>query len=380
MGRKHTPEGPMPRLLVANVTYQICEFDIISCHIAVDDVMRRWRSIPDQYRRERQQRSRSGDAGYVKRKYIYYDRLSFLASILDLRPTQSNLTDRGTGSETDPIIDPGSAGEEVAGPSSPPTRSRGEESSQDVPLSAPQSPPPGPSGAAAASATAEDQGNISSSPTGHIRGSPQPAATSRRGSRRRQIPAPDTRTNLDTGVLNYLARVNTDDGEEAYSRCLANYLRALSREVRLRIRGCFQILLDACTYPNTPYELFEYIERWQLSPRNLMRLRHPPQMQAQAGSEDPQIRGPTPHPLPPTTQPSIQQPQMSVSSQPHQYGHLFPPSVGGWSQPGWGRYGYIGGYEPRAYHSQQDAPPHYYSGKYPQHSQEAGQFPHHGHQ
>ncbi|XP_073423384.1 uncharacterized protein [Dendrobates tinctorius] len=157
----------------------------------LDDVMRRWRSIREQYRRERQQRSRSGDAGYVKRKYIYYDRLSFLAPILDLRPTQSNLTDRGTGSETNPIIDPGSAGEEVAGPSSPPTRSRGEESSQNVPLSAPQSPPPGPSGAAAASATAEDQGNISSSPTGHIRGSPQPAATSRRGrSRRQQIPAP----------------------------------------------------------------------------------------------------------------------------------------------------------------------------------------------
>ncbi|XP_073434396.1 uncharacterized protein [Dendrobates tinctorius] len=315
----------------------------------VEDVMKRWRSIWDQYRRERQQRSRSGDAGYVKRKYIYYDRLSFLAPIMDLRPTQSNFTDRGTGSETDPIIDPGSAGEEVAGPSSPLTRSRGEESSQDVPLSAPQSPSPGPSGAAAASAPAEDQGNNSSSPTGHIRGSPQPAATSRRGrSRRHQIPAPDTRTNVDTGVLNYLARVNTNDGEEAYSCSLANYLRALSREVRLHIRGCFQFLLDACTYPNTPYELFEYIERWQLSPRNLMCLRHPPQMQAQAGSEDPQIRGPTPHPLPPTTQPSIQQPQMSASSQPHQYGHLYPPSVGGWSQPGWGRYRYLGGYEPRA--------------------------------
>ncbi|XP_073446028.1 uncharacterized protein [Dendrobates tinctorius] len=338
--------------------------------------MRRWRSIRDQYRRERQQRSRSGNTGYVKRKYIYYDRLSFLAPILDLRPTQSNLTDRGTGSETDPIIDPGSAGEEVAGPSSPPTRSRGEDSSQDVPLPAPQSPPPGPSGAATASARAEEQGNINSSPTDHIRGSPQPAATSQRGrSRRRQIPATDTCTNVDTGVLNYLARVNSDDGEEAYSRSLANYLRALSREVRLRTRGCFQILLDACTYPNTPYKLFEYIERWQLSSKNLMRLRHPPQMHAQAGSEDPQIRGPTPHP--PS---SIQQPQMSASSQPHQYGHLLPPSVGGLSQPGWGRYGYVGGYETRAYHSQQDAPPHYYSGQYPQHSQEAGHFQHHGHQ
>ncbi|XP_073432778.1 uncharacterized protein [Dendrobates tinctorius] len=98
----------------------------------MEDVMRRWRSIRDQYRRERQQRARSGDAGHIKRKYIYYDdRLSFLAPILDLRPTQSNLTERETGSDTEPIIDPGSVGEEVAGPSSPPPRSMGEDSSQE---------------------------------------------------------------------------------------------------------------------------------------------------------------------------------------------------------------------------------------------------------
>ncbi|XP_073411083.1 uncharacterized protein [Dendrobates tinctorius] len=239
---------------------------------ALEDVMRRWRSIRDQYRRERQQRSRSGDAGHLKRKYIYYDRLSFLAPILVLRPTQSNLTERGTGSDTEPIIDPGSVGDEVAGPSSPPPRSMSEESSQENPVPVPQTPPPGPS-AAAPSAIQEEQGNMSSSPTAQIRRSPQPAGPSRRGRRRRQIPVQDTRTNVDTGVLNYLARVNNDDGEEAYSHSLALYLHGLSREVRLHIRGCFQILLDASTHPNTPYELFEYLERWQLSPRNLMCLR-----------------------------------------------------------------------------------------------------------
>ncbi|XP_073402109.1 uncharacterized protein [Dendrobates tinctorius] len=191
----------------------------------MEDVMRRWRSIHDQYRRERQQRAKSGDAGHTKRKYIYYDRFSFLAPILDLRPTQSNLTERGTGSDTEPIIDPGSVGDEVAGPSSPPPRSMGEDSSQENPVPAPQTPPPGPHpqagpSAAAPSAIQEEQGNISSNPTAQIRGSPQPAGPSRRGRRRRHIPAQDTRTNVDTGVLNYLARVNNDDGDEAYSRSL----------------------------------------------------------------------------------------------------------------------------------------------------------------
>ncbi|XP_073431626.1 uncharacterized protein [Dendrobates tinctorius] len=242
MGRKHTPEGPMPRLLVANVTYQICEFDNISCHIAVEDVMRRWRSIRDQYRRERQQRSRSGDAGYVKRKYIYYDRLSFLAPILDLRPTQSNLTDQGTGSETEPIIDP--VGDEVAGPSSPPTRSMGEdESSQENPLAAQQTTPPGPS-AAAPSPILEEPGNLSSSPTGQIRGSPQAAVTSRRGRRRRQVAVQESRTNVDTGVLNYLSRITTDDGEEAYSRSLTLYLRALSLSTEEQSEALRRVSLD----------------------------------------------------------------------------------------------------------------------------------------
>ncbi|XP_073438396.1 uncharacterized protein [Dendrobates tinctorius] len=380
MGRTHTPEGPMPRLLFENVTSPICDFDNLSCHIAVEDVMKRWRSIRDQYRRERQQRSRSGDAGHVKRQYIYYDRLNFLAPILALRPTQSNLTDRGTASEAEPVIDP--VGDEVAGPSSPPTRRMSEEeASQEHTMAARHNTPPGRS-AAATSPILEEMGNLSSSPTAQIRPSPQAALATRRIRRRRQVAIQESRTNVDTGVLTYLSRVTTDDGEEAYARSLTLYLRALTREVRLRIRGCIQILLDASTPPNTPYEVFEFLERWQLSPRNLMRMRPSTQMLAQAGSEQPLIRGPTPQPLPPPTHPSIPQPQMSSSSQPHQYGHLYPPSVGGWSQPGWGRSGYLGGYEPRAYHSQQEAPHHhhYYSGQYHQQAQEAGQQQHHGQQ
>ncbi|XP_073429755.1 uncharacterized protein [Dendrobates tinctorius] len=204
----------MPRLLFENVTSQICDFDNLSCHIAVEDVMKRWRSIRDQYRRERQQRSRSGDAGHVKRKYIYYDRLNFLAPILALRPTQSNLTDRGTASEAEPIIDP--VGDEVAGPSSPPTRRMAEEeASPEHTMAARHNTPPGRS-AAATSPILEEMGNLSSSPTAQIRPSPQAALASRRIRRRRQVAIQESRTNVDTGVLNYLSRVTTDDGQAPY--------------------------------------------------------------------------------------------------------------------------------------------------------------------
>ncbi|XP_069607927.1 uncharacterized protein [Ranitomeya imitator] len=213
----------------------------------MEDAMRRWHNIRDQYRRERQQWSRSGSSALVKRKYIYFDQLSFLDPSMDLRPTQSNLTERKiTGSESEPLIDPVGEGEEVAGPSISPTMfipldpSSADPHVQHPPGtddSAPQTDAP-------ASGMPEDPGH-NSSPTFSLEASPQPAVTSRRGRRRRELM--ESRRNVDTGVLNYLARAAQDDGEEAFSRSLARYLRTIPREVKLRVRGCFQILLDACT-------------------------------------------------------------------------------------------------------------------------------------
>ncbi|XP_073439454.1 uncharacterized protein [Dendrobates tinctorius] len=311
-----------------------------SLHIAVEDVMRRWRSIRDQYQRERQQRARSGAAAPTKRKYIYSDRLAFLAPSMDLRPTQYNLTERETGLDTEPIIDPDGGCEDVAGPSS------------DQSFCNPQAPPasgpasgsaPGPDPAEPPVASnLEDPGN-SSSPTGRVEGSPQCAAVGRGGRRRRDNTASDTRRHVDTGVLNYLSRPAQDEGEEAYSQSLARYLRPLPREVRLRVRGSIQILIDACTHPNDPYELFEYLERWQLSTRNRLRLVRQPAVHAQLGSECPPARVPTPPPIPPPNQPWPQQGQMAAYNQPAQYGHLYRPGVGGWPQPGvWTTWSYWG--------------------------------------
>ncbi|XP_069620279.1 uncharacterized protein [Ranitomeya imitator] len=214
--------------------------------------MRRWRSICDQYRRERQQRARSGDTALTKRKYIYFDRLAFLAPIMDLRPTQPNLTGRETGSYSESIIDPVGEGEEVAGPSSQPSSCI----TQAPPAPAPAT---GPGPAAARAPCSLDEPGDSSSPTVPLEASPQPAVISRRGRRRRDIPASDTRRHVDTGVLNYLSRAALD--EEAYSRSLARCLRALPREVRLRVRGSMLILIDSCTLPPIPH--MSYLSSWR---------------------------------------------------------------------------------------------------------------------
>ncbi|XP_077151263.1 uncharacterized protein LOC143815658 [Ranitomeya variabilis] len=248
---------------------------------------------------------------------------------MDPRPTQSNLTERETGSDSEALIDPVGEGEEVAGPSSDPPR--------DIPPAtssvAPQDPATtgqeaAPPPAAAPHPGSQDDPGNSSSPTVPLETSPQPAVISPRGRRRRELL--ETRRNVDNGVLNYLARAAQDDGEEAYARSLARYLRPILREVRLHVRGCFQILIDACTPPpppNEPYELFEFIERWQLSASNVLCLPSSQQVHAQQVFEAP----PPPLPIPTQNPPRPAHYHMPSYHQPSQYGHLSRPSAGGWS-------------------------------------------------
>ncbi|XP_069582775.1 uncharacterized protein [Ranitomeya imitator] len=281
---------------------------------------------------------------------------------MDLRPTQSNLTDRETGSESELVIDPVGEGEEVAGPSAAPSGSiphRSSTSGQAAPSASqphPEAPEFASSAAASSSAAApppsQDEPGNSSSPTVALDPSPQAAVRPQRSRRRRELI--QSRRNVDAGVMNYLARVREDDGEEGFTRSLAQYLRSIERELRLRLRGCFQILIDACTPPNNPYNLLQMIEQWQMSPENILRPQRLQGLAAQQGSEAPPQRQPTPQPQT-TTNPQWQpQQHMAGYHQPSQYGHLSSPSAGGWSQPGYGQYGHFGlGYDSRTYGQQQ---------------------------
>ncbi|CAJ0945005.1 unnamed protein product [Ranitomeya imitator] len=143
--------------------------------------------------------------------------------------TQSNLTERETGSESEAVIDPVSLEEEVAGPSLASSISILEGPSALTSLQ----PAASEEDAAPPPSAAHDQGSHeehahSSSPTGPPVSSPQAAGALRRGRRRRELQA--TRSDVDAGVLNYLARAATDDGEETIARSLARYLRPLPRE------------------------------------------------------------------------------------------------------------------------------------------------------
>ncbi|CAJ0933359.1 unnamed protein product [Ranitomeya imitator] len=141
-----------------------------------------------------------------KRKYLYFDRLNFLAPVMELRPTESNLTERETASDSELVIDPVGEDAEMAGPSGQATGSN--------------QPPPPPQPAAASSATQEanpevEEGAQSSSPTLDLDTSPQPNPRPNRGRRRRVASNIGTRREMDKGVLDYLSRAAHDDGLRA---------------------------------------------------------------------------------------------------------------------------------------------------------------------
>ncbi|XP_069600204.1 uncharacterized protein [Ranitomeya imitator] len=288
---------------------------------------------------------------------------------MDLRPTESNLTERETGTESEVQIDPVGDDDEQAGPSSSLSRS-----TQSAP------PPPLPPPESESQAAHPDEQAISSSPTMPLAASPQASGIPRRARRRREGAGSVTRTQVDRGVLDYLSSVTRDDGEEAYGRSLAQYLRAIPREFRLRTRGAIQIVLDASTPPNNPRPVFSFLERWQLTNDNPIESHVSHQVQGESASHPPQAppptqaRMPTPPPqLAPLTNVPHQGQYMGHSAH-AQYGHLNIPNVVGWPQHGYGRHGHIGGYSQFGQPYTQDNPQHLQNLQYQNPQLDPGRF------
>ncbi|XP_077117018.1 uncharacterized protein LOC143773455 [Ranitomeya variabilis] len=170
-------------------------------------------------------------------------RLNFLARIIDLRPTESNIRETDTGSEAE------------AGPSQ---REHQRQSDEDV---------PGPSEEEGREApnphedhAQQEEQPRSSSPTLPLSSSPL-ASIPQRMRRRREGQNIVTRRDIDRRVLDYIGRTISDDGEEAFCRSLAQHLRRIPLDLRLNTKTAIMHLLHAATPPQNPRELFEIIEQ-----------------------------------------------------------------------------------------------------------------------
>ncbi|KAM4048889.1 uncharacterized protein ACNLHF_017963 [Anomaloglossus baeobatrachus] len=80
----------------------------------VDLVKRRWRSARDQYRREYNPIPTSSSQGR-KRRYVYYEQISFLAPILEVTQTEDNLDESDDQPTAGPSATATSASEQEPG-------------------------------------------------------------------------------------------------------------------------------------------------------------------------------------------------------------------------------------------------------------------------
>ncbi|XP_077110289.1 uncharacterized protein LOC143766459 [Ranitomeya variabilis] len=170
-------------------------------------------------------------------------RLNFLARIIDLRPTESNIRETDTGLEAEA----GPSQHEQQRPSEEDVPGPSEEEGREA-----QNPPED-------DAQQEDQPR-SSSPTLPLSSSPL-ASIPQRMRRRREAQNLVTRREIDRCVMDYIGRTISDDGEEAFCPSLAQHLRRIPMDLRLNTKTSIMHLIHAATPPQNPRELFEIIEK-----------------------------------------------------------------------------------------------------------------------
>ncbi|XP_044139294.1 uncharacterized protein LOC122929699 [Bufo gargarizans] len=184
--------------------------------LTVKNVKVRWNSCRDQFRRELNEKGRSGEGTSRKRPYIYTQQLSFLRPVMELRPTVDNLEDSDESEE---------GGEETPAVFSP------DSSPQHSPVLETTEPPMGTSG-----------------------GEPERPET-RPQPRRRRRNAPQSSSELanremiDARVIQFLAQRRTDGHEETMLRGLAPMLKLVPQASQQQCMASLLLVLKMFSLP-----------------------------------------------------------------------------------------------------------------------------------
>ncbi|XP_044162297.1 uncharacterized protein LOC122946621 [Bufo gargarizans] len=201
-------------------------------HIIISKIKNRWYSCRDQFKREMNQRQRSGDGSLAKKPYLYTANLQFLRPIMETRPTVDNLSQ-------DPV-----EVEAASGPSST--------ENPTAPPSLEGSPP-------LATVT---EGTV---PPENIAG-PQQINTQRRASGRRRGPPPpdsglDTRTIVESRVMEYLNQNRGESPDETMVKSLVPLLKKVPEERKARCLSAVALLMDLFAGPQEPIATVHNLER-----------------------------------------------------------------------------------------------------------------------
>ncbi|KAM4045084.1 uncharacterized protein ACNLHF_008903 [Anomaloglossus baeobatrachus] len=223
----------------------------------VDLVKRRWRSARDQYRREYNPIPSSSSQGR-KRRYVYYEQISFLAPILEVTQTEDNLD------ETDD--------EPTAGPSATATSaSEQEPAREDIEIPETQQDAANDSHEGGTeSAQTNTQGSSTQQTTTPATQSTQTNVLPRfapQPLRARRIRRPEEMRSLpeiiDTRIIHIMNTLIPETDAERFCRSLSTSLTKIPSDRQERVRAAMLTLLSASQAEQEPVRVYEAIENWR---------------------------------------------------------------------------------------------------------------------
>ncbi|XP_044144964.1 xyloside xylosyltransferase 1 isoform X3 [Bufo gargarizans] len=196
----------------------------------VNKIKNRWYSCRDQFKRELNQRHKSGDGSLAKKPYLYTEHLQFLRPVMETRPTVDNLC---SALEAD---------QAPSGPASPENPS--------APPSTDETPPLEP--------VRED--------VPENRTVPQQISTQPRSSGRRRGPPPhdsglDTRAIVEARVMDYLNQNRGESADETMIKSLVPLLKKIPEERKARCLSAVALLMDLFAGPQEPLQTVHNLER-----------------------------------------------------------------------------------------------------------------------
>ncbi|XP_075195026.1 uncharacterized protein LOC142295821 [Anomaloglossus baeobatrachus] len=232
---------------------------------AVDLVKRRWRSARDQYRREYNPIPSSSSQGR-KRRYVYYEQISFLAPILEVTQTEDNLDDSDEQPTAGPSATATSASEQEPGRED----SENQEIQQD-----------------AAAATDSHEGGTESAQTNTQGSSTQQTTTPATQStqtnvlprfapqplRARRIRRPEEMRSLpeiiDTRIIHIMNTLIPETDAERFCRSLSTSLTKIPSDRQERVRAAMLTLLSASQAEQEPVRVTQRVLFQKQKPHHL---------------------------------------------------------------------------------------------------------------
>ncbi|KAM4041659.1 uncharacterized protein ACNLHF_012647 [Anomaloglossus baeobatrachus] len=213
----------------------------------------------DQYRREYNPIPSSSSQGR-KRRYVYYEQISFLAPILEVTQTEDNLDDSDEQPTAGPSATATSASEQEPGRED----SENQEIQQD-----------------AAAATESHEGGTESAQTNTQGSSTQQTTTPATQStqtnvlprfapqplRARRIRRPEEMRSLpeiiDTRIIHIMNTLIPETDAERFCRSLSTSLTKIPSDRQERVRAAMLTLLSASQAEQEPVRVYEAIENWR---------------------------------------------------------------------------------------------------------------------